>query len=145
MSECAENPAPVKAKASKSFKVSPDLTRWSIHDQESNQDYAKYQRDEIDEEGESLSSERSDFISRDKISRAISGMVPDFYEVQAEHSPEGDMPLPDGFANTFTFWRILGVAIFLGLTMGTVGECFVNIVDEVCTYLSSIDRQIYCY
>jgi len=135
MSESKESPVLVKEKTQSIRKVSPvpDISRWpsTYLDNESSFRFQKYQSSMEGESIPSSRSNRSDYMSVDKISRAISTIVPDYYEVQENHMPEGDMPLPDGFANTFTFWKVLLIACVLGLAMGTVGICFVNIVDEV--------------
>lgn len=83
----SENPSPVVERTQSARKVSPELSRWPssfVDDQEklSSQRYLEYQREQISSnDGDRSLSDRSDYISVDKISRVISTVVPDFYEV----------------------------------------------------------------
>ena len=63
------------------------------------------------------------------IGDVVERTIPDFFEVN-KAGPQGDVPLPQGFANTTNFWKVLFFAVVIGLFMGTLGECFLNIVDE---------------
>lgn len=42
-----------------------------------------------------------------------------------------DVPLPGGFAKELRFWKVAGVSTGLGILMGLLGLCFLNITDHV--------------
>lgn len=80
--------------------------------------------------------------------------IPDFFEVN-KTGPQGDVPLPEGFANKiglvfflfvlsiavslisvkYRFWKVYFFAIVIALFMGTLGECFLNIIDQVGDFI----------
>jgi hypothetical protein len=66
----------------------------------------------------------------DPDAKMTKAMLQDIEKI-AEQGPEGDMPLPDGFAHERMFWRLLFWNAVVACIMGLIGAAFMNVADEV--------------
>jgi hypothetical protein len=62
-----------------------------------------------------------------KFTRAL---IADYAHV-AKEGNEGDIPFPDGFANTLIFWKVIFYTVCVAILMAVVAAGFMNFVDEV--------------
>eukprot|EP00981_Chlorochromonas_danica_P009936 scaffold2913_cov181-Ochromonas_danica.AAC.30 len=53
------------------------------------------------------------------------------YNVVSAKGNEGDIPFPDGFLNTFAFWKVMFFVMLVASIMGVIASGFMNFTDQV--------------